>query len=148
MNKIMFVCHGNICRSPMAEFIMKEIVRTNNKSDEYYIESSATSLEEIGNDVYYKAKETLDLHNIPYNKRKARQITQQDYDEFDYIIIMDYENLYGIRRIIKDDQKVKRLLSFTNDDRDISDPWYTRDFEKSYDDIYRGCLALFSYLNR
>ena len=146
MKKVMFVCHGNICRSTMAEFIMKDIVKKNGKDKEYLIDSCATSLEEIGNDIYYLAKSTLDKNHIPYTHHYARQITQADYDEFDYIIIMDDENLFGLKRILKDTSKVKKILSFVNTNRDVSDPWYTRDFDSCFDDLITGCKALFTYI--
>lgn len=146
MNKILFVCHGNICRSPMAEFIMKNL--TKNRND-FLIESKATSTEEVGNDIYYLAKKTLDKFNIPYEKRKAKQIEVSDYDKYDYIIIMDSLNERNIRRIIPNDKdnKIFKLLSFTKSNADISDPWYTLEFEKCYYEIERGCKALLTYID-
>lgn len=147
MKKILFLCHGNICRSPMAEYIMKDIVKKNHKEDEYEIYSKALTYEEIGNDIYYKSKEILDKYHIPYNKRQASIFTKYDYDYYDIIIIMDDENKYYLNRIVEDkDNKVFKLLSFLNKTRDVSDPWYTRDFEKAYDDIINGCNALYKYL--
>ena len=147
MKKILFLCHGNICRSPMAEYIMKDIVKKNHKEDEYEIYSKALTYEEIGNDIYYKSKEILDKYHIPYDKRQASIFTKYDYDYYDIIIIMDDENKYYINRIIEDkDNKVFKLLSFLNKTRDVSDPWYTRDFETAYDDIINGCNALYKYL--
>lgn len=140
MTRILFVCHGNICRSPMAEYIMKYLC----KDEEVFISSCATSTEEIGNDLYYKTKEILDVHNIPYGKHRARQITKQDYNNYDYIIVMDDYNLYNIRRVIIDDyaHKVYKLNNFVGSDKDVDDPWYTRNFEKCYQEIYKGCLKL------
>ena len=147
MKKILFLCHGNICRSPMAEYIMKDIVKKNHKEDEYEIYSKALTYEEIGNDIYYKAKEILDKYHIPYDKRQASIFTKYDYDYYDIIIIMDDENKYYINRIIEDkNNKVFKLLSFLNKTRDVSDPWYTRDFETAYDDIINGCNALYKEL--
>lgn len=147
MKKILFLCHGNICRSPMAEYIMKDIVKKNHKEDEYEIYSKALTYEEIGNDIYYKAKEILDKYHIPYDKRQASIFTKYDYDYYDIIIIMDDENKYYINRIVEDkNNKVFKLLSFLNKTRDVSDPWYTRDFETAYDDIMNGCNALYKYL--
>lgn len=137
MKKILFVCHGNICRSPMGEYILKYL--TGNK---YIIESRATSLEEVGNDMYYETKNILSKYNIPYDKHIARQITIDDYNSFDIIICFDNYNLKNIKRIIGDDSKVIKLL-----DKDIEDPWYTRDFDKVYNEIYEGCVKLINKLD-
>ena len=136
--KICFVCLGNICRSPMAEFIMKDLLKKNNIND-VFVDSKATSYEEEGNDMYYLAKEKLDEKGIIYSKRKAKRLEKEDYDKYDLIIGMDDNNIRNIKNILRDDKdsKIIKLL-----DRDISDPWYTRDFEKAYNDIYEGCLIL------
>lgn len=146
MHKILFVCHGNICRSPMAEYIMKYLTKNR---DDFLIESKATSFEEVGNSMYYLAKEVLDKHNIPYGIHKARRITKEDYDKFDFIIVMDEENLYNVRRVMSTDNenKIKKLLYFINSDKDVDDPWYTRDFDKCYQEIYEGCKALLDYID-
>lgn len=146
MHKILFVCHGNICRSPMAEYIMKYLTKNR---DDFLIESKATSFEEVGNSMYYLAKEVLDKHKIPYDTHKARRITKEDYDKFDYIIVMDEENLYNVRRVMSTDNenKIKKLLYFINSDKDVDDPWYTRDFDKCYQEIYEGCKALLDYVD-
>lgn len=147
MPRIMFVCHGNICRSPMAEFIMKDL--TKNDSN-FYIASSATSREEIGNSIYPPAKKILNAHHITYTNHYARQLEASDYDKYDYIIIMDTNNEYNIKRIIKNDpkHKIRKLLSFIGSDADVSDPWYTNEFERCFQDIYKGCVGLSDYLNR
>ena len=134
MPRIMFVCHGNICRSPMAEFIMKDL--TKNDSN-FHIASSATSREEIGNSIYSPAKKILNMHHITYTNHYARQLEASDYDKYDYIIIMDTNNEYNIKRIIKSDpeHKIRKLLSFIGSDTDVSDPWYTNEFEKCFQDI-------------
>lgn len=143
----MFVCHGNICRSPMAEFIMKDL--TKNDSN-FHIASSATSREEIGNSIYSPAKKILNMHHITYTNHYARQLEASDYDKYDYIIIMDTNNEYNIKRIIKSDpeHKIRKLLSFIGSDTDVSDPWYTNEFEKCFQDIYKGCVGLLDYLNK
>lgn len=144
MHKILFICHGNICRSPMAEYIMKYITKDSN---DYYIESRATSFEEIGNDIYPKAKEVLRKHNIPFKKHFAKRVTQDDYNNYDYLIIMDDRNLYNINKIINDEfNKVHKLLDFTKNKKDISDPWYTNRFEECFNEIYNGCVALYNFI--
>ena len=144
MVKILFICHGNICRSPMAEFVMKELVRRNNLEDKFLISSAATTNDEIGNDMYPNAKNELKLHSIPFERRRARRITRDDYAAWDYIIAMDQENLQHLRHILREDHgnKIKLLMSFAGEDREVSDPWYTRDFGEAYSDIYKGCEAL------
>ncbi len=133
MNKsILFICHGNICRSPMAEYIFKYL--TNNK---YHISSRATSTEEIGNDLYYETKKILDKYHIPYNKHTSNQITLDDYNNYDLIIYFDDYNLTNLRKLLPNINKVIKLS-----DKDIEDPWYTRDFDKCYKEIYDSCLIL------
>ena len=132
MKKVLFVCHGNICRSVMAEFIFKNMV----SADEYYVESAAVSREEIGNDMYPPAKAVLREQGVPFESHRARQVTPADYDKFDEIYVMDDSNVRRIMAIFGEDpeDKVKLLL-----DRGIADPWYTGDFEISYRDIVEGC---------
>ncbi len=137
IKSILFVCHGNICRSPMAEYIFKYI--SNNK---YRVESRATSLEEIGNDIYPNAKKVLDKHNIPYTKHEAKQITIDDYNSFDIIVCFDDYNIKNLERLIHDKSKVIKLLDY-----DIDDPWYTRDFDRTYNEIYQGCLKLLKQMD-
>ena len=148
MYKILFVCHGNICRSTMAEFVMKELVRQKGRSHEFYIASAATSREEIGNDTHWGTKEKLRQEGIPFTKRKAVQLTKHDYDIYDYIIGFDRENDDEIRRICGPDteKKVYSLLSFAGIDRDVADPWYTGNFDKTYEDVNMGCHALLDLL--
>lgn len=154
MTKIMFVCHGNICRSPMAEFIFKDMVKKKGLEGDFVVTSSATSTEEIwngvGNPVYPPAKEILNLHNIDCNGKRAVQIKKSDYEKYDLLIPMDSNNVRNMSRILKGDpdNKVHKLMSYTGSDRDVSDPWYTRDFEKCYNDIYTGCKALLEYLTK
>ena len=145
MINILFVCHGNICRSPMAEFVMKDMV----KNREVYIESCATSREEIGNPVYPPAKRKLAEHGIDCTGKTARQITKADYDKFDYIILMDNNNLRNIRYVIDSDPqgKISLLMEWAGLKKDVADPWYTGDFEITYRDILKGCRAIKEKLN-
>lgn len=148
MIKILFVCHGNICRSPMAEFVMKDIVNKHGCGNEFFISSSATSTEEIGNDTHWGTKSILDEMNIPYTKRQAVQLQKSDYEKYDYIIGMDSANMRNINRIIgfDRDNKIHKLLSFANSGKDVADPWYTRDFRTTYNDIFLGCTRLYEYI--
>lgn len=145
MIKIMFVCHGNICRSPMAEFIMKDIVKRNHKEDKYLIDSTATSFEEIGNDIYPPTKIVLKNNNISFARREARRLKKSEYDLFDIILVMDRNNLNNIERITNDLTKVKMLGSFASIG-DISDPWYSGKFEECFKEIKLSCEGLFKYL--
>ena len=143
--RLIFICHGNICRSPMAEFVMKALVRARGLEDHYYIESAAVSTEETGNPIYPPAKRCLTQHGVPFdNNKRARQITRADYDRFDRIICMDASNLRLIRRIIPSDPegKIHLLMSYTGHGRDVADPWYTGDFEEAFQDILEGCEAI------
>lgn len=144
----MFVCHGNICRSPMAEFVMKDLVNNAGLSDRFVINSTATSREEIGCDTHYGTKEKLREMGIPFSKRRAVQMTKADYDTYDYIIVMDDINLRNLRYIIHEDtkHKVYKLLSFANESRNVKDPWYTGNFDETYEDVNKGCQGLLTYL--
>ena len=144
MTKILFVCHGNICRSPMAEFVMKDLVKKAGLASRFHIESAATSREEIGNPVYPPAQRKLADHGISCNGHAARQLTNQDYDKYDLLIGMDQANLRNMRRICGGDPegKLHLLLDFAERQGDIEDPWYTDDFDRAYRDILRGCEGL------
>lgn len=148
MKKILFVCHGNICRSPMAEFVMKDIVRKNGADKRFIIESAATGTEEIGNDIHYGTRRKLIEKNIPFETRQARQITKEDYDYYDFLIAMDEENIYYMNRKWNNDpdDKIKMLLEFAGKKRAIADPWYTGNFDQTYDDVLEGCTALMKEL--
>ena len=145
--RVLFVCHGNICRSPMAEFILKALAKAKGIENQYYIESAAVSTEEIGNPIYPPAKRCLTQHGIPFdNGKRARQITRADYDRFDRIICMDASNLRLLRRIIPSDPagKIHLMMSYTGFSRDVADPWYTGDFEAAFQDILEGCEGFIS----
>ena len=137
----MFVCLGNICRSPMAEFVLKDIVKKQGLEKEFYIKSSATSSEEIGNDIHYGTRDKLIQNGISFTKRKAVKLRAEDYKKYDYIIGMEKSNVINIKRIAGEDvdDKIYRLLEFSDTPRDIADPWYTGNFEITFNDIVEGC---------
>lgn len=142
---ILFVCLGNICRSPMAEFVMKDIVSKMGVSDNFLISSAATSAEEQGNGMHYGTRRVLTDKGIPFTRHYARKLTKEDYCKYDYIIGMDRNNIRDMTAFFggDTDNKISLLLSFTGVDRSVADPWYTGDFEKTYDDILSGCKALY-----
>ena len=150
MIKVLFICHGNICRSPMAEFLFKNYFKNKGKEKSFLIESAATSTEEIGNGVHYGTKRILNSLGIDCSNKRARQITKSDYDNFDYLIGMDEWNINNILRIVGKDinNKVYKLLDFTNLKRDIKDPWYTGNFTETYEDIMIGIEGFYNYLNK
>ncbi|MTE02967.1 low molecular weight protein-tyrosine-phosphatase [Lactobacillus johnsonii] len=146
--KILFICHGNICRSPMAEFITKKIVKDLGKENEYEIASAATTedaiISGIGHDIDVRSQRVMNEHGIPFNHRQARKMVKSDYEKYDYIIGMDEENFFDMNHISAGDPERKeyKLLSFAGSMMDVDDPWYTGDFEAAYQDIYRGCEVL------
>lgn len=148
MTKILFVCHGNICRSPMAEFVMKDLVKQAGLEREFEIASAATSTEEIGNSVYPPAKRKMAEHGISCAGKTARQMTMSDYDYYDLLVCMDRNNLRNMRRFCGTDPegKVSMLMSHTNRPGDVADPWYTGDFDATWDDVMEGCQALLEEL--
>ena len=148
MKKILFVCHGNICRSPMAEFVMKDLVKKAGLAPQFHIESAATSREEIGNPIYPPARRKLREKGIPFGDHRAVQMTRQDYGAYDLLLAMDQANVRNMTAIAGGDPagKIRRLLDFTDHPRDIADPWYTGDFEATYDDLLQGCQALLDWL--
>ncbi len=170
--KILFVCHGNICRSPMAEFVMKKLVRdlptelqqgaaqAQLKDVEFEIASAATSTEEIGNPVYPPARRMLAMHGIDCSGKTARQMTVRDYEYYDYIVLMDRNNLRNLRWILPADvytretsgpvenRKVSLLMDWVGKSRDVADPWYTGDFQATWDDVNEGCKAMLAQILR
>ena len=146
--KILFVCHGNICRSPMAEFVMKDLVAQAGLSDDFYIESAATSTEEIGNEVYPPAKRKLAEHGISCKGKTARQMTSKDYDRFDLLIGMDEWNIRNMNRICGSDPegKIRLLMSFTDRPANVDDPWYTGNFERTWQDVLLGCQGVLEWV--
>ncbi len=148
MIRVLFVCHGNICRSTMAESVFTHMVRERGIADRFVIDSCATSTEEIGNPPHYGTLEKLREVGIPSVPHRARQIRWSDYDKFDYIIGMDTWNIRNLKRMLRGDprHKVYKLLSFAGSERDIADPWYTGNFDVTYDDIVEGLLGFLDYL--
>jgi protein-tyrosine phosphatase len=147
-NKILFVCHGNICRSPMAEFVMKHLVEEKGLQDQFEIESAATSTEEIGNPVYPPARRKLAEHGIGCQGKTARQMTKDDYRHYDYIIVMDRNNVRNLHRLLggDPDQKISLLMDYTRHPGQVADPWYTGDFEATWIDVLEGCVGLLEHI--
>ena len=150
MIKILFICHGNICRSPMAEFIFRDMVAKRGLAAEFSIASAATSREEIGKPVYPPAKRKLKEHGIDPAGKTARQMTAQDYKDYDYLLAAERYNIRNMERITGGDpqHKIFRLLDFSDRPRDIADPWYTGDFDEAWDDIVEGCQAFLKWLGK
>ena len=148
MTRILFVCHGNICRSPMCEFVMKDLVRRAGREGEIFVASAACRRDEIGSDTYLGTREKLDEMGVPYQRRRAVQITKADYDSYDLIVAMDMENMRDLDRLSGGDPKKKlhRLMEFVGEKRDVADPWYTGDFDVTYMDVLKGCKALLKRL--
>ena len=150
MFKILFVCHGNICRSPMAEFCMRDMIKKAGLSDKFSVSSAATSTEELGSPVYPPARRKLKEHGIDCTGKTARRITAADYGRYDMIIGMDNANMRNIRRMLGEDteNKYRLLLEFAGQTREVDDPWYSGDFDKAWDDIETGCRGLLEYLKK
>ena len=149
MTRILFICHGNICRSPMAEFVMKDLVKKAGLESQFHIES-ATSTEEIGNPVYPPARRKLAEHGIDCTGKTARQLSKSDYGKYDLLIGMDRANLRNMRRICGGDfaGKLQLLMDYTNRPGDVADPWYTDDFETAWRDVSAGCKGLLEHLRQ
>ena len=147
MIRVLFICHGNICRSPMAEFVLKDMVKKAGLEDRIFVASAATSAEEIGNPVYPPAKRELAKHGLSCAGKTARRMTAQDYEDYDYLVYMERYNLQNMHRIVDDpDGKMRSLMSFAGSDEDIEDPWYSGNFSGVYAQIERGCRALLEEL--
>ncbi|MBR5535721.1 MAG: low molecular weight phosphotyrosine protein phosphatase [Clostridia bacterium] len=146
MIRVMFTCHGNICRSTMAEFLFRDKVEKMGFGDRFYIASSATSREEIGNGVHHGTRRVLDRFGIDYSKKRAVQLTKEDYDKYDFFIGMDSANIRNMARILGKDDKTFKFLSFAGESGDIADPWYTGDFEETYRDVIRAGDGFIEYL--
>ena len=147
MTSILFICHGNICRSPMAEFIFRDLCRQAGLEDRFRVASMAVSTEEIGNDIYPPAKETLRRHGIPFDRHCARRIDRASFDRYDLIVCADRSNIRAIERLFGPSSKLSLMMHWAGEDRDVSDPWYTRDFDSAFRDIYASCQGLLAHLS-
>ena len=150
MIKILFVCHGNICRSPMAEFVMKDMIRKAGLEDQFVIDSKAARRDELGNDTHYGTKAKLRQVGIPFSKRKATLLSKTDYAAYDYLIAMDAENVHDMLRLFggDPDRNISMLLDFAGEKREVADPWYTGNFDETYDDVVKGCTGLLRFLQK
>ncbi len=148
MIKILFVCHGNICRSTMAEYVMKHLVQKAGLEKEFYIDSAGTSREEIGNGVHHGTRRKLQQMGVPCGGHRARQMTREDYDAFDLLIGMDSANIRNMERIVGGDEegKIRKMLDYTDRPGDVADPWYTGNFDATWDDVFEGCTNLLEEL--
>ena len=148
MTRVLFVCHGNICRSPMAELVMKDMIKKRGLGDKIEVDSCATSTEELGNPVYPPAARELSLHGIDSKGKYARQLCRADYGRFDLLVGMDSANIRNMHRMLGGDPegKIKKLLDYTGRGNDVADPWYTGDFSATYSDVVAGCEALLKTL--
>ena len=145
MIKICFVCQGNICRSTMAEYVFKDLVRKEGLEKDFLIESRGV-IADVGSDIHPGTKKMLDLHHIPYDKHISTQLEKSDYEKFDYFIGMDNYNVISMKKIFGTDKKVYKLLDFTKKSKEIDDPWYTHNFNVTYDDVDKGCRALLKHI--
>ncbi|MBE5929124.1 MAG: low molecular weight phosphotyrosine protein phosphatase [Lachnospiraceae bacterium] len=148
MIKVLFICHGNICRSPMAEFMFKKMVKDKGRENDFYIRSAATSYEEIGNPVYPPARKMLNFHGIRCDGKTAVHFEIEDYYEYDYILCMDTYNIRNLYNVTNGDPdgKIRKVLDYTDRGGDVADPWYTRDFNRTYEDLLEGLTAFYETL--
>ena len=146
MYRILFVCHGNICRSPMAEFVFRDMVEKRGLSDRIMTASAATSTEEIGNPVHRGTRQQLVSRGINPDGKRAVRLAKEDYDKYDYLVGMDRANIRNMKAMTGGDEKIYKLLSFAGIDRDVADPWYTGDFDATYSDVVTGCEALLNLI--
>ena len=147
MTNILFICHGNICRSAMAEFIFRHLCEQAGIENRFHIASMAVSTEETGNDIYPPAKETLRRHGIPFDRHYARQIDREAFERYDLIICADRSNIRTIERMFGTSPKLTLMMHWAGEERDVSDPWYTRDFNTAYRDIYTACEGLLKHFS-
>ena len=145
MIRVCFVCLGNICRSPMAEFIFKDLVRKEGLEKDFLIESRGV-IADVGSDIHPGTKKMLDLHNIPYNRHVSTQLEKSDYERYDYFIGMDNYNVLSMKKLFGTDNKIYKLLDFTKKSKEIDDPWFTHNFNVTYDEVDKGCKALLEYI--
>ena len=145
MIRVCFVCHGNICRSTMAEFVFKDLVKKEGLDKEFIIESRGV-VADVGDDIHPSTKAMLDKNNIPYTKHYVKQLEKSDLEKFDYFIGMDNSNIKLMKKILGNTDKIYKLLDFTKDNKEIDDPWFTHNFNITYDDISKGCRALLKYI--
>jgi len=148
LERIMFVCHGNICRSPLAQFVMLDLVKKAGLENKFLIESAATSREELGNPVYPPMKRTMLSKNLPFFEHYSTLLSKDDYDKYDLFVLMDKNNLRNIKMYFPNDveNKIHLLMEYTGEARDVADPWYSGDFEQTYNDVVLGCKALLKYI--
>ena len=150
MIRILSVCHGNICRSPMAEFVMKDLVRKAGLGERLVIESRAARRDELGHDIHYGTKAKLRQVGVPFEKRRATLLQKPDYAAYDYLIAMDEENVRDMLCLFggDPDKKIHTLLSFSGENREVTDPWYTGNFDETYEDVLKGCKGLLQFLEK